>query len=56
MPDGSIELLLQHNPPADTRNWLPTPAGTFAMTLRVYGPSKSMLDGKAPLPRLIPAN
>lgn len=56
LPDGSIELLLQHNPPVDTRNWLPTPTGTFAMTLRVYGPSKSMLEGNAPLPRLIPAN
>jgi hypothetical protein len=51
-PDGSIELLLQHDPPAVTRNWLPTPAGPMAMTLRVYVPSEAMRRGEAPLPRL----
>ncbi len=54
-PDGSIELLLQHDAPPDTRNWLPTPSGPFAMTLRVYVPSKAMVMGEAPLPRLLPA-
>lgn len=54
--DGNIELRLQNNPPADPRHWLSTPAGAFAMTLRVYGPSTAMLEGRAPLPRLIPAN
>jgi hypothetical protein len=51
-PDGSIELLLQHDPPAVTRNWLPTPAGPMAVTLRIYLPSEAMRRGEAPLPRL----
>lgn len=51
-PDGTIELLLQHEPPADRRNWLPTPAGTWAITLRIYLPSEAMRRGEAPLPRL----
>lgn len=53
--DGSIELLLQHEKPADTRNWLPTPAGPMALTLRVYVPSDAMQQGKAALPQLKPA-
>jgi hypothetical protein len=51
-PDGSIELLLQHDAPRDTRNWLPTPAGSMALTLRVYVPSDAMRRGEAPLPRI----
>jgi hypothetical protein len=55
-PDGSIDVLLQHAAPADTRNWLPTPQGAFAITLRAYLPSEAMRRGEAPLPRLLPAN
>jgi len=54
--DGSIELLLQPDPPADSRNWLPTPRGPMAMTLRVYLPSEAMRRGEAPLPRLVSAD
>ncbi|MBP9904558.1 MAG: DUF1254 domain-containing protein [Rhodoferax sp.] len=54
--DGNIELLLQHQPPADTRNWLPTPAGPYAITLRAYLPSDAMRRGEAPLPKIVPAN
>jgi hypothetical protein len=55
-PDGSIEILLQHDRPADTANWLPTPNGPMALTLRVYGPSDAMRRGEAPLPRLVRAD
>jgi hypothetical protein len=55
-PDGTIEVLLQREAPADTRNWLPTPAGAYAITLRAYLPSDAMRRGEAPLPRLMPAD
>lgn len=54
--DGTIEVLLQRDAPADTRNWLPTPAGAYAITLRAYLPSDAMRRGDAPLPRLVPAD
>lgn len=51
--DGSIELLLQHDAPADVGNWLPAPKGAYAITLRVYEPGEAMRKGEAALPRLI---
>ena len=54
-PDGGMTVLLQHEPPADTRNWLPAPAGPYAITLRAYRPTQAMREGKAPLPQLISA-
>jgi hypothetical protein len=54
--DGTIEVLLQREAPVDTRNWLPTPAGAYAITLRAYLPSEAMRRGEAPLPRLEPAD
>lgn len=51
--NGNIELLLQHKAPADRSNWLPTPPGQWAITLRVYLPSEAMRRGEAPLPRLV---
>ena len=53
-PDGTIEVLLHPDAPADTRNWLPTPKGAYAITLRAYLPSEAMRRGEASLPRLIP--
>ena len=50
--DGQLRLLLQHAPPADASNWLPTPDGPFAIVLRAYLPSEAMRDGSAPLPTL----
>jgi hypothetical protein len=52
-PDGSIEILIQHERPTDIANWLPAPNGPMALTLRVYGPSDAMRRGEAPLPRLV---
>lgn len=54
--DGSVELLLQPDAPADARNWLPTPAGAYALVLRIYLPSEPLRRGEAPLPRLVPAD
>ena len=43
--DGSLTLLIQKDQPADTSNWLPAPAGPFNLTLRLFGPKASVLDG-----------
>jgi hypothetical protein len=45
--DGSLDVYIQHNSPGTPKesNWLPAPAGRFSVTLRVYWPKESMLDG-----------
>jgi hypothetical protein len=49
-PDGSLTILIQKDKPADTSNWLPAPAGPFNLTMRLYGPETSILDGSYRLP------
>jgi len=54
-PDGSIDLLIQHESPgADLEsNWLPAPAGKFMLMLRMYWPSEtdpSVLNGSWSIP------
>jgi len=53
---GAMELIVQHEAPADTSNWLPAPAGAYVLMLRAYLPSEAFLRGEAPLPRLVPAD
>ncbi len=45
--DGSLDILIQHNPPAKEQrsNWLPAPAGRFDMVLRLYWPGQNVLTG-----------
>lgn len=50
--DGSLELLIQKERPADISNWLPTPAGNFELVLRAYQPQAPILNGKYTLPPL----
>lgn len=47
-PDGSLEILVQARPPAPERqtNWLPAPAGPFNLTMRLYAPRRSVLEGR----------
>ena len=53
-PDGSLDIYLQHAPPAGHRsNWLPAPAGTFAVTLRLYGPRPGALSGRYAYPPIV---
>lgn len=54
--DGHVRVLMQHEPPADTRNWLPTPEGAYGIVLRAYVPSAALREGRAPVPKLIPAD
>lgn len=46
--DGSLDLYFQNaSPGADKEaNWLPAPAGSFNLTMRVYGPKRDVLTGK----------
>jgi hypothetical protein len=46
--DGSLDIRIQHTPPAEGEqsNWLPAPAGHFRLSLRMYWPGPAILDGK----------
>lgn len=52
-PDGSLDLLVQHDNPgkAMEANWLPAPKGPFNLTMRLYAPRMEALTGRwAPPP------
>jgi hypothetical protein len=47
-PDGSLDLLLQTEAPADAalaNNWLPVSADNFHLYLRIYLPQETVLEG-----------
>jgi hypothetical protein len=46
-PDGSLEILIQHDAPGPDleANWLPAPADAFNLVLRLYWPQPRALDG-----------
>jgi len=49
--DGSLDLFIQQTQPATgTTNWLPAPTGKFALTMRLYSPKESFLNGSWKLP------
>lgn len=51
--DGSLELAIQYDEPAEgTANWLPAPAGSFMLTLRLYVPGADAVEGRWVPPRL----
>ena len=45
--DGSLDLWIQHERPADDRvaNWLPAPTGAIAVTMRIYEPGPELFSG-----------
>ena len=50
-PDGSLDIYVQHRPPAGHQsNWLPSPTGRFEVTLRLYGPKASALQQRYTYP------
>jgi hypothetical protein len=53
-PDGSLDILIQHDTPgtAGASNWLPAPAGPFALSLRAYLPRGPLRDGSYAPPAL----
>ena len=48
--DGSVTIAIQHEPPADTSNWLPAPAAPFRPIMRLYQPRATVLDGTWTIP------
>jgi hypothetical protein len=54
-PDGSLDLIIQHDPPAGQEgNWLPAPAGPFNLMMRLYLPRPAVLDGSYRIPPVLP--
>ena len=55
--DGGITLYIQHDSPGPDRepNWLPAPAGPFALALRLYWPKQEALDGRWQAPKPVKA-
>jgi hypothetical protein len=50
--DGSLDIYIQHSPPENDKqaNWLPSPLGFFSLTMRIYWPKASYLDGSWEIP------
>lgn len=46
--DGSVDILLSKEAPADVTNWLPVGEGEFHLFLRIYKPDWTALDGWEP--------
>lgn len=46
-PDGSLDLYIQNQDPGQDRqsNWLPSGAGPFNLTIRLYWPRQAILNG-----------
>jgi hypothetical protein len=56
--DGSLTLYVQHDAPRGTAqraNWLPAPAGSFHLILRLYLPRRAALDGTYRIPSFVAA-
>lgn len=52
--DGSIDICIQHSPPAGHRtNWLPAPRGDFKLWLRAYRPGDAILEGAYVVPPVV---
>lgn len=53
--DGSIDIWFgtQHPGPGRESNWLPTPAGTFSVTMRIYLPTEHVKNHAWKPPRLV---
>jgi len=44
--NGSLDLYLSHDSPkGHGANWLPVPAGSFTLILRIYLPARAVIDG-----------
>jgi hypothetical protein len=46
--DGSLTIYIQHEQPEDEKaaNWLPAPAESFYMAMRIYGPEERVMSGE----------
>jgi hypothetical protein len=53
-PDGSLTIHFSHAAPDPDKpqNWLPVPADSFNLVMRLYWPRKEVIDGTWKMPRL----
>ena len=52
--DGSVDVYIQRTAPTGHEsNWLPAPAGSFILWLRVYLPGQTVLDGEYRMPPVV---
>lgn len=51
-PDGSVDIMIQHDAPGADQmpNWLPAPGGAFRMVLRAYQPKSDVIDYRFRIP------
>ena len=56
--DGSLDLWIGHDDPGAARrsNWLPAPAGPFALSLRAYLPRADLREGRWRAPAVEPVD
>ena len=52
--DGSLTIVIQHQPPADTSNWLPAPAAPFGRSAPVPA-TAAIVDGTYQIPPITKA-
>lgn len=50
--DGSLDIYIQNEAPPTSQeaNWLPAPKGAFTLTMRIYWPKQTFLDGSWKIP------
>ena len=56
-PDGSIDILIQHEQPVGSKaaNWLPAPAGPIRLALRAYLPKAELRERRWKVPPVVRA-
>lgn len=57
--DGSLDLYIQNEKPAKEKmsNWLPIPKeGLFSLTMRLYWPEETVMNGSWKVPGVVPIN
>ena len=53
--DGSLVIYIQHDRPSADKvaNWLPAPKDAFSVTMRIYWPKESYLNGSWKIPGIV---
>lgn len=51
--DGTLEITVSAEQPADTSNWLPASEGGFYMLMRIYQPQDEVLDNEWSFPQVV---
>jgi hypothetical protein len=53
-PDGSVDIYIRNATPAGHEsNWLPAPTGNLILSLRVYLPGQSVVEGSYRVPPIV---